>query len=306
MIQLRTPVTPFPYPTDRCLRFIHVGLAIVAILSLATSSPAAEVTAVTDPIRHKFSLSPFYQKQLLVGQLPIVASGKVSDMAMLEAAHLIRSMLAQRRDILTALAANRVRFVVMAAEELTTDIPEHSDLTPRPYWDRRARGLGPTPQRPAVSCGEENLLRFPGDPYATENILIHEFAHAIHLMGLQRIDTSFQQRLESCFNAALADGLWEGTYAASNANEYWAEGVQSYFGTNRPPDHDHNHVDTRDELRRYDHRLFELIKDIFVDSNWQYSPPQKRTHQPHLQRFPQSARPPFQWPTRKQTQAVQP
>jgi len=28
--------------------------------------------------------------------------------------------------------------------------------------------------------------------------------------------------------------------------EYWAEAVQSWFDTNREPDHDHNHVNTRD------------------------------------------------------------
>ena len=130
-------------------------------------------------------------------------------------------------------------------------------------------------------------------------------------MGLDRIDATFQQRLEFCFEAALAHGLWKGTYAANNADEYWAEGVQSFFGTNRPPDHDHNHVDTRDELRRYDRRLFELIKEIFVDTPWQYSPPESRTNQPHLKRFGQEPRPPFSWPPfswpkRSQDQVVQP
>ena len=37
---------------------------------------------------------------------------------------------------------------------------------------------------PSVSCGEENLLALEGDPYSTECILIHEFAHNIHLRGM--------------------------------------------------------------------------------------------------------------------------
>ena len=43
-------------------------------------------------------------------------------------------------------------------------------------------------------------------------------------------------------------------------HEYWAEGVQSWFNTNRPPDHDHNHVDNREELKAYDPPLAKLVK----------------------------------------------
>ncbi|MCH8215687.1 MAG: hypothetical protein IH892_02820 [Planctomycetes bacterium] len=40
-----------------------------------------------------------------------------------------------------------------------------------------------------------------------------------------------------------------------NHAEYFAEGVQSWFNNNRPPDHDHNYVDTRKELKEYDPEL---------------------------------------------------
>ncbi len=56
------------------------------------------------------------------------------------------------------------------------------------WWDRRARGLGGSETDPIASCAEENLLCFEGDPYAAENILIHEFAHALHLRGMNRLD----------------------------------------------------------------------------------------------------------------------
>ena len=68
----------------------------------------------------------------------------MSNYALLEAAYLIDKMLSKRPDILEALVRNKVRFAVMAATELTTDIPEHSDLKPNKYWDKRARGLGAT------------------------------------------------------------------------------------------------------------------------------------------------------------------
>ena len=94
-----------------------------------------------------------------VAGFPIVGSAKVSDSGMLEAAWFIERVLDGREDILKAMTDNNVRSGVMAITERRTDIPEHSDLTPNEYWDRRARGLGAMPQRPAVSGAEESALR---------------------------------------------------------------------------------------------------------------------------------------------------
>ena len=44
--------------------------------------------------------------------------------------------------IWTEIASRKIRMAIMAETELTTDIPEHSDLTPKDFWDARARGLG--------------------------------------------------------------------------------------------------------------------------------------------------------------------
>ena len=207
---------------------------------------------VPEPVRKQFKLDGFYQKHLDAGGLPIVSSGKVRNEALREAAWILDQVLAGRDDIRQALVKNGVRLVVMAHDEYTTDVPEHSKLQPKDYWDRRARGLGPSPDAPAVSCGEENLLCFGGDHYAKENILIHEFAHAIHQMGLNAVAPTFEPRLKQAFSRALNQGKWKGFYAASNPAEYWAEGVQSWFGNNRENDPSHNHVNTRAELEEYD------------------------------------------------------
>ena len=92
--------------------------------------------------------------------------------------------LAQRPDVKQAMIESDSRMAIMAHDEFTTDIPGHAHLSPKDFWNRRARGLGGSETDPICSCGEENLLGFPGDPYSTENILIHEFAHNIHLRGL--------------------------------------------------------------------------------------------------------------------------
>ena len=288
---------------NRCPRFeilliLLAGLSVFASASsVVATETAQDVAEPSEELREQFKLSPFYRKALVVEGFPIVSSEKVSDFALCEAAYIVRSMLAGRDDVLQALGKNKVRLAVMAPTELTCDIPEHSDLKPPAYWNRRARGLGSTPVRPAVSCGEENVLALPGDPYHTESIVVHEFAHAIHDMGLTSLDPMFDGRLKAIFKEAMDEGLWKGKYAASNHHEYWAEGVQSWFGTNRENDHDHNHVNTRDELKEYDPRLAKLIGETFPNNDWQYIRPDKRTEEPpHLKGFDRATAPKLAWP----------
>ena len=247
-------------------------------------------------VRETFNLNPFYEQWIDVEGLPVVASAKVNPYAVKEAAWLIRQMIGHRQDVLQALAESNVRFAVMAYNELTTQIPEHSDLEPAVYWDRRARGLGPTPIRPAVSCGEENLLNYSGDPYWSENILVHEFAHAIHQMGLNSVDPGFDERLEAAFNTAVERGLWKDTYAITNSAEYWAEGTQSWFDTNRANDSEHNHVSTRDTLKAYDPALATLLTEIYGDREWRYTQVVTRLHLSHLHGFDPDRAPTFEWP----------
>ncbi|MDH7600231.1 MAG: hypothetical protein QHH07_11455, partial [Sedimentisphaerales bacterium] len=234
------------------------------------------VGAVPEEVRARFNLAQFYQKCLLLDGLPIIGSANVSDYAIKEAAWIISHMLAGRRDIIKALADNCVRVVVMAWNEFTTDIPEHSHLTPKQYWDRRARGLGATRRAPAISCAEENLLCFPGDPYSTENILIHEFAHTIHQIALSVLDPTFDQRLKATYEDAKRRNLWPNTYAITNCDEYWAEAVQSWFDNNRENDRSHCHVNTRAELLEYDPNLAKLCAEVFGEGPWLYRKPMDR------------------------------
>jgi len=94
----------------------------------------------------------------------------------------------------------------------------------------------------------------------------------------------------------MAKGLWKGKYASNNHYEYWAEGVQSWFNTNRPPDHDHNHVDNREELKAYDPPLAKLVKEIFGETDWRYKRPSQRASRAHLKGFDPLNTPTFKWP----------
>jgi hypothetical protein len=236
----------------------------------AAAARAVTVGEVPKELRDRLKLSPFYKKHADAGGLPVLSSEKVSDAALVEAVYLLDQMLAGREDIRQAIIKNRVRVAVMSPKEQTTDIPEHSHLTPRDYWDRRARGLGATRQRPAVSCGEENLLNLKGDRYRNENILIHEFAHVVHQMGMNSIDATFDRRLRQTYTRAKEKGLWAKTYAMENHSEYWAEGVQSYFDCNAPKGGVHNEINTREKLEKYDPELFRLIDEVFRQSPFRY------------------------------------
>ena len=123
-------------------------------------------------------------------------------------------------------------------------------------------------------------------------------SHAIHDTGLDLVDSSFDSRLKAAYQAAMKKGLWKTKYAANNHHEYWAEGVQSWFNTNRPPDHDHNHVDTREELVEYDPGLAALVREIFGQGRWRYSNPGSRRKPGHLSGYQGDPAKRFEWPAK--------
>ena len=268
----------------------------IVVEKTSDQSPDSLRYQVTKPPT-RLRLPPFYSKYVDAHGYPIVSSAKVNDFALKEAAYLIDMMLAERPDVRKAMIASGSRMIVMAHDEFTTDIPEHSHLRPKDYWDARARGLGGSRSEPVCSCGEENLLGFDGDPYSTENILIHEFAHNIHLRGMVNLDPTFDERLEQTYDRAMAQDLWQGKYASTNHAEYFAEGVQSWFNNNRAPDHDHNHVDTRKELKEYDPGLAAICEEVFGETELVYTKPVTR-RTGHLAGYDPSASPRFVWPER--------
>lgn len=238
-------------------------------------APRLVVRAVSDDFRKSLKLDPFYEKTTDYKGLPILSSGKVSDAGLAEARYLIGRMLQDRDDVTKAMVKANCRFVVMAPTEMTTDVPEQRHLKndPKTDWDKRARGLGGR----ITSCGEENLLNLKGDRYPRENILIHEFGHCIHQYGLRTVDPKFDGKLRAVYARAMDKELWKNTYAASNAGEYWAEGVQSYFDCNNPPNAGvHNDINTREKLAKYDPELFELIDGVFKQSPYRYERYDKR------------------------------
>ncbi len=244
------------------------NLIILGLSSLLCAcATAGQVHVNVGPPPSDLELSPFYEKHIDLDGFSIVASARVPDAALLAARNIIRRMIAHKPVLLQTLVRRRVRVAIMAESEKTTDIPEHSHLTPKAYWDKRARGLGATQRSLVCSCAEENLLDYPSDRYHGENILIHEFAHTLHEMAIVTLDETFDARLGKAYADAVGRGLWKDTYAATNHKEYWAEGVQSWFDANREApaaDGIHNEINTNQELRAYDPGLAALISEWFT------------------------------------------
>ena len=74
-------------------------------------------------------------------------------------------------------------------------------------------------------------------------------------------------------------------YAAKNRAEYWAEGLQCWYDTNRTMDHDHNHIHTRSQLKEYDAPLARLCSDVLGNSDWRFVSPRTRAGTGHLAEF---------------------
>ncbi len=215
----------------------------------------------------------FYKKYIDVDGLYVVSSEQVRDSALLEAHDIMMLMLAKRPDVKRYMEKRGCHVMIIGEKEQTCDLPEFAHLcdTPekRSYINKRARGFGGAPEDDlSSSCGEENLLAMPGDRYEGENILIHEFSHLIHTIGILGVEPDFNNRLDAVMQHAKDNHLWEGTYALTDRNEYFAECVQSFFNCNRyahPANGVHNSVNRREKLRQYDPMMYDLLREYFLE-----------------------------------------
>jgi len=222
------------------------------------------------------NLSPsFYSKVIDMDGFLIASSSATSDAALYEAALTVAKMNKDRSDLLSILIEEGVHLTVIGKDEVLTDVPEYTSLGSGWDW---TRGVGATQWIPVTSCAEENLLclGYPEDVYDQENVCIHETAHTLQGSGgklpTQRfVEEDGSEDLDNAVRQQFIDsvngGLWKYTYAGSNHEEYWAEGVQSFYNANTEGlsggDGIHNNINTRAELKEYDIGLYNIISRVF-------------------------------------------
>jgi hypothetical protein len=230
------------------------------------------------PGPESLGLNPFYKKYTDAAGIPVVSSEKVPNAALLVARDIVNAMLAARSDIRKALIARHWRTGVIAEVEMTMDIPEYSRMkrpgappgepvvqADRDYHANRSRGLGGNP----TTGAEENLLGYPGTRYWGEHIFVHEFSHAM-MTGIRDVDPAMHAEIRAAYDEAMAakkylydDGRKH--YATTNANEYWAEGVQWWFFSNYGECFAGGvKVETPEEFAAYDPKLNELIGRVYT------------------------------------------
>ena len=224
------------------------------------------------PLARPTSLALLRRCEVIPG-LNVVSSGAVSDAALLETALTVAKMCGGKsiRNC-EQTAKEGVRVAVIGANEVTRDIPEYAWLPASPW--NGYRGIGATSHTPVVSCAEENLLCWGQgkDPYNGENICVHELAHSLAgsggTLGARNLIDPTQDinvALKAQFKTSVTEGgLWSNTYAGSNFQEYWAEGVQTYYGIQQDGPNGgngiHNDILTRAQLQQYDAGITDIIK----------------------------------------------
>ena len=239
------------------------GIALVTVLAsahcLALAQPGIETS---DP-----PVQGFFARSLDCGGIPVRSLAAVEDRALDIACDKITRMLAGIPEAKERLVRRGAELHIIGRNEQTSDLPEFRDQRGRTYVDNtghattideRTRGKGGL----LTSCGEENLLRLPSDRYRGGNdICIHEFSHAIMGFGF---DNTQRQAIRDQYERAMRAGLWRGSYAATNAAEYWAELSAWYFGFHgsrriegRLPD------DGPEGLRSYDPEGYFLLDRLY-------------------------------------------
>ncbi|KQN26674.1 glycoside hydrolase [Sphingomonas sp. Leaf33] len=268
------------------MKGIALALALVAAAPAIRPPPAA------------LRADPFYAKYLDAAGIPILSSEKAPDGALYAARDIVTGMLAHRSDLARELAAMGTRVAIMAEDEYTTDLPEqrhwvkparddprltrcerkHYDtrirkVTDRAYWNARARGMGGV----LTSGAAEDLLGLTTSRYYGETIFVHEFAHGI-LHAIQRRARPLYAAVERAYAAARASGRWTNEYALTSVGEYWAEGTQTWFESNRLTVVDGTRILSPADLKRYDPALYAVLGKAYgrrhrLDSDpfWRHS-----------------------------------
>jgi len=257
--------TTGPQPVDAGQPVADAGrpLADAAVPPTQPSAGGCKVVPVPEALRAQRKIPAFYKKHADANGIPILSSEKPIDKTLTLACELVNELVGERPDVRDALIRNRAQFIIIASSEKTTDPPEYSHLPD--YYNTRARGLGGL----VGMCAEESILCDRSkDRWYGESICVHEFAHTVALYGLYAADKTFESRLNAAFQSAKSAGLWRNTYASEQPQEYWAEGVQSWYDTNLEsavPNGVHGPIDTKSELREYDRKLYDLVDELLPD-----------------------------------------
>ena len=259
-------------------RWLAVGL-----IGLLAGSSAA----IAKPPPRALGLDPFYTQYLSAEGLPVVASRRVPAEALKAARSMAQVMLAHRPDLARFLVKSGYRIAIISQTEALLDLPENRDwvkpplddprltrcekkhyeerigrLTAREYWDERARGIGGQ----HMVGAEEDVLGLPASRYWGETIFVHEFSHQI-LDAVRGADPKLYIQLQAAYANAQDTGLWRDEYTMTTIDEYWAEGSQFWFNSNRLQAFAGRRILSHQDLQAYDPALFAALAKVYGNNH---------------------------------------
>ena len=189
---------------------------------------ALEVVAVCLP------LAGFFSKRCTAFcGVPVLAHQCVADAALVEAAARVDAALRRLPGVAQRLVSLGTSVQVIGATQLTTDLPQYAHIRANPdeadAFNARGRGYGGL----CPSCAEENLLLLPTDRFADHrDICTHELAHTILDWGFPPAQAqALKAACEAVRAKSVAAGRWKSAYAATNADEFFAECAMWVMGS---------------------------------------------------------------------------
>ena len=196
-----------------------------------TVQVVGELTDVKDrPADNEKVYQTVYQPYYVVRKkgtsgIVVKAGEKTTPAVVDKALAIIDMMLEKIPEVAEELVRRGAEVSVFGLLENAYDVPEHR----MGYLlaTRHVAGYGGEMTNPASSISEANVIRLRTGRYATsypnEMILVHEFGHAIHLVGMNGLkDQTLADMIRKAYQHASDNGLWPDTYAISNYEEYFA------------------------------------------------------------------------------------
>ena len=239
------------------LSFAHWFSATLAARN-TNEDPRPKIVTLNPPEKN------FFSKRLDFHGIPIKAHAVVSDEAIYAAYDKLNLMLRNQPMVISNIVAAGGELHIIGTNQVTTDLPEWRQDKGKPLAeyngltrDQRTRGMGGR----LTSCAEENLLKLPKDHYFGRDICVHEFGHCIRNYGMSQ---DVRARFNEQYKRSLAKGLWKGSYAGSNPDEFFSELTMWYFGTHG----DLNMTGPKPEngpegLKQYDPEAYALLDDFY-------------------------------------------
>ncbi len=213
---------------------------------------AAVVPPLFPPPPESLRLDMFYQKYFDAGGVVVVAPSEVSDKKMVQAQEILTGLLPHLPGLLETLVANRARVAIFEYKEGVGGVIQLPEF----------RHLSQDPTGMALRSPTGWVAAVPESDYYC-GLFVHEFAHLVHFAIEGQLNSGeYISRFIDAYNAAMNAGLWQGAYASTNFEEYFAETVTFWLWGSLPE----SLASYNSELEDYDPEAAKLVNELFGEA----------------------------------------